>query len=159
METEQRRRGGIIRLTSGAHMVRIGLMKPLDWLLIVAIGCILIVVSPFVLLFVHQGIASCCCWRLRKHCLRVGLTPIVGRYRPHRDPDGVKTESLEFEVACRTASGEPRLVRSIVWPFGIRKFEVLETDSAYDSLFSRIMEGRGEIQERDKVDSGSESDA
>src|SRR5262245_15186664 len=73
------------------------------------------------LYFVHLGLNSCCVKYARRFCRQRGLTVTRWRCGPAFDPSGVKTEFTLVELDCLDSQKQRRLVRLLVWIFGIRK--------------------------------------
>lgn len=96
-------------------------------LAIIALSFAAILVLPL-FYAVHRGLDYCCLRRAQSLCRRKGFDVRRSRWRPQFDNSGVKTEFTLVELDCFDAQRERRLVRLVVWPFGVRK---LVTDEKY----------------------------
>jgi hypothetical protein len=102
---------------------------PVAWTLALVLICIPIVIILFVA--VHATMDSVCVRHARGYCTKNGLEIHRIRFQPAFDRTGVKTESTLFQVDCRDAKSQRRLVVLLVWPFGVR--EILGNNDYPDS--------------------------
>jgi hypothetical protein len=70
---------------------------------------------------VHCGLVYCCLVHARRFCRNHGFQPARWRSRPEFDQSGIKTEFTVVELDCLDLAGQRRLIRLLVWVFGIRK--------------------------------------
>ncbi len=90
---------------------------------------------------VHCGLNYCCLRHAQRFCRRHGLAISRWRCGPAFDDSGVKTEFTLVELDCRDGQKQRRLVRLLVWPFGIRK--VLSDDKYPQSADEQTASPRG----------------
>jgi hypothetical protein len=90
-----------------------------------ATGIIVIVVAAAVALpafyFAHRGLKCCYLLHGRRFCRKNGLKLVRWRSGPEFDASGVKTEFTILELDCLDVQKQRKLVRLLVWIFGIRK--------------------------------------
>lgn len=89
----------------------------LEIVLIILAG---VLALPLLFYAVHRGLDYFCVRHARKFCRRKGLKVRRSRSQPAFDNSGVKTELTLVELDCFDAQKQRRLVRLVVWPFGIR---------------------------------------
>ena len=70
---------------------------------------------------VHCALDRCCVRHARRFCRRKGLEVRRSRAGMAFDQSGVKTEFTIVEVDCLDGQKQRKLVRLLVWVFGIRK--------------------------------------
>lgn len=70
---------------------------------------------------VHCGLDYCCLKHARRFCRKRGLEVKRWRLGPAFDQTRAKTEFTLVELDCLDRQGQRRLVRLLVWLFGIRK--------------------------------------
>ncbi len=70
---------------------------------------------------VHCGLNYCCLRHARRFCRQNGLEVSKWRCGPAFEQSGIKTEFTLVELDCLDARKQRRLVRLLVWVFGIRK--------------------------------------
>jgi len=80
---------------------------------------------------VHCCLDYCCLRHARRFCRQNGLEISRSRWQPAFDRTGVKTEFTLVELDCLDGRKQRKLVRLIVWVFGVRK--VLNDESYPDS--------------------------
>jgi len=89
------------------------------------------IIGLFLLYYVHRGLEYCCLRYALRFCRRSGFEIRGWRVGPAFDTTGVKTEFTLVELDCLDAQKQRKLVRLIVWVFGIRK--VLSTEDYPES--------------------------
>jgi len=94
--------------------------KPATVLMVVIIVVAGIVALP-AFYAVHCGLTYCYLQHAHRFCRKNGYELLRWRCGPAFDKSGVKTEFSVFEIDCRDAHGERKLVRLLLWLFGIRK--------------------------------------
>jgi hypothetical protein len=94
------------------------MMRKLLVLAIVVLGLPGIV---FLLYFVHCALDRCCVKHARKFCRRKGLEVLRSRACMAFDNSGVKTEFTIVELDCIDGQKQRKLIRLLVWVFGVRK--------------------------------------
>jgi hypothetical protein len=107
-------------LTASAALGTMGIIS------IVVIG----VLSLPALYFVHRCLEYHYLWLARRYCAKNGLKPVRWRCGPEFEKSGVKTEFTVVELDCLDNQQQRKLVRLLVWVFGIRKVISDETPSA-----------------------------
>jgi hypothetical protein len=70
---------------------------------------------------VHRTLEYCYLLRARRFCRKNGLKVVRWRCGPAFDRSGVKTEFSIVEMDCLDAQKERKLIRLLIWIFGIRK--------------------------------------
>jgi hypothetical protein len=70
---------------------------------------------------VHCGLNYCCLVYARRFCRRQGFKIIRWRCGPALEQSGVKTEFTLVELDCLDGQNQQRLVRLLVWLFGIHR--------------------------------------
>lgn len=70
---------------------------------------------------VHCTLDRCCVRRARRWCKRKGLAVLRLRAGMAFDASGLKTEFTIVELDCLDGQKERKLIRLLVWIFGIRK--------------------------------------
>ena len=70
---------------------------------------------------VHCGLNYCCLRYAQRFCKQHGFAISRWRCGPAFDQSGVKTEYTLVELDCLDAQKQRRLVRMLVWLFGVRK--------------------------------------
>ncbi len=86
-------------------------------LLFIAVG----IISVPLLYLVHRAFDRRCLRHARKHCAKLGYRIERWKVSPAFDSKGVKTEFTLVEFDCFDHLQQRRLVRLIVWVFGVRK--------------------------------------
>src|SRR5215469_4526913 len=69
--------------------------------------------------FVHYGLEYCYLVHARRFCRRHGLELSRWRCEPACDKSGLKTEFTLVELDCLDNQKQRRLVRLLVWVFGV----------------------------------------
>ena len=72
-------------------------------------------------LAVHLGLRRVYLMHARRFCRKNGFAPVRWRGAPAFDSTGVKTEFSLLELDCLDAQGRRKLVRLLIWAFGVRK--------------------------------------
>jgi hypothetical protein len=82
---------------------------------------IVVFLSLPVLVLVHYGLERCYLMHARRFCRKNGF--VLGKWRcgPAFNRQGVKTEFTIVELDCLDAQQQRKLIRLLVWVFGIRK--------------------------------------
>lgn len=75
---------------------------------------------------VHRALVYCYFLRARRFCRKNGFTIARWRCGPAFDNSGVKTELSIIELDCLNAQKQRKLIRLLVWVFGIRKVLIEE---------------------------------
>ena len=70
---------------------------------------------------VHCGLDYCCVRHAKRFCRRKGFDVCRFRWKPAFNNRGIKTEFTLVELDCFDVQKERRLVRLLVWPFGVRR--------------------------------------
>jgi hypothetical protein len=95
-------------------------------------GIVIIVVAAVIALpafyFIHRGLEYCYLLHARRFCRKNGLELVRWRCGPEFDASGVKTEFTILELDCLDVQKQQKLVRLLVWIFGIRR--VLSDDAS-----------------------------
>jgi hypothetical protein len=86
-------------------------------MLIIAAG--ILALPAFVL--VRHGLEYCYLLHARRFCTKNDYKVVRWKRGPAFDNSGVKTEFTAFELDCVDAQGQRKLVRLLIWLFGIRK--------------------------------------
>jgi hypothetical protein len=92
--------------------------------LILALTVFGIPVLLYLFWVVHCTLTRICLTHARRFCQRNALEIRRVRWQPAFEPSGgkrVKTESTLVELDCLDARQQRRLVKLVVWPFGIRR--------------------------------------
>ena len=89
----------------------------LQVILIITVGVLFIPLSYAV----HCGLNYCYRAYARRFCRKKGLEMVRGRCRPAFDESGTKTEFTIFELDCLDAQKQRRLLRLLIWIFGVRR--------------------------------------
>ncbi len=91
-----------------------------DWITDEIVVVLIVGVLMVPLLFrVHCGIEYCCLVYARRFCRQQGFKISRWRCGPAFDRSGVKTEFTLVELDCLDGQNQRRLVRMLVWLFGI----------------------------------------
>jgi hypothetical protein len=98
---------------------------------IIALIALVIAVLP-AFYFVHRTLEYCYFLHARRFCRKQGFKLGRWRCRPAFDNSGIKTEFTIVEVDCVDIQGQRKLVRLLIWIFGIRK--VLANEKYPESL-------------------------
>jgi hypothetical protein len=79
-----------------------------------------------VLYLVHRGLEYCCLIHAQRFCRKNGFEIVRWRCGPAFDCSGIKTEFTLVDLDCLDGRRERKLVRLLVWVFGIRKVLINE---------------------------------
>ena len=90
-------------------------------LLILAFVALGIPAFVYLLWFVHCTLDRCCVKHGRRFCTRKGLEVRRSRAGMAFDQSDAKTEFTIVELDCFDSQKQRRLIRLLVWVFGIRK--------------------------------------
>lgn len=90
------------------------------------------VLGLYMMYGIHLLLNYHCLWHARRFCGRNGLEIRRSRWRPAFEPSGIKTEFTLVELDCVDIQRQRRLVRLLVWAFGIHK---VLTDGSYPDSF------------------------
>ena len=82
--------------------------------------------------FVHRTLEYCYFLHARRFCRKHGFKPGRWRCGPAFDKTGIKTEFTILEIDCVDVQGQRKLIRLLIWIFGIRK--VLADEKYPESL-------------------------
>jgi hypothetical protein len=69
----------------------------------------------------HFGLEYCYLIYARRFCNKNGYQLLRARGGPAFDDSGVKTESYLVELDCEDVQGQRKLVRLLIWVFGVQK--------------------------------------
>lgn len=103
-------------------------------LLILAAVVVGIPATLYLFWLVHCALDSYCERHAHRFCRRIDLEVNRSRSTVAFEPSGVKTEFTIVELDCLNEQGQRRLIRLLVWPFGVRK---VLTDEVYPSSFDQ----------------------
>lgn len=70
---------------------------------------------------VHRGVDYCCLRHAWRYSRRNGVQVIRSRWRPECEASGIKTEFTLIELDCLDDRKQRKIVRLLVWVFGVRK--------------------------------------
>jgi hypothetical protein len=90
---------------------------------------------------VHRGLNYCYLTHARRFCRQHGFAISRWRCGPEFNQSGVKTEFTVVELDCFDGQKQRRLVRLLVWLFGIRR--VLSDDKFPESHDEQSLQPRG----------------
>jgi hypothetical protein len=93
-------------------------MQWILWSLLIIVVGLCAILS---LALVHWGLQQLYLFYARRFCQKVGLTPLHSRSGPAFDVFGMKTEFTIVEVECRNADQSIKIIRLLVWIFGVRR--------------------------------------
>ena len=110
-------------------------------LVIIVFILIVILDLPLLLYAVHCGLGYCCVRHARRICRRNGLEIRRSRAGMAFNQSGVKTEFTIVELDCLDGQKQRKLVRLLVWVFGIRK--VLDDEKYPESFDGQWPPSRG----------------
>ena len=85
------------------------------------VALIVCVLTLPLLFLVHYGLDYCCLVYARRFCKRQGYRISRWRCGPALDQSGVKTEYTLVVLDCLDGQNQHRLVRMLVWLFGIHR--------------------------------------
>jgi len=74
-----------------------------------------------VFIIVHYGLEYCYLVYARRFCRKNGFKMVNWRSGPAFDESGFKTEFTIFELDCLDGQSQRKLIRLLIWIFGIRK--------------------------------------
>jgi hypothetical protein len=111
----------------------------LGLLLLVGLGVLAIALCIVLFGVVHFGLQHLYLVHARRFCRRKGLTPVRSRSGTAFDGSGMKTEFTIVELDCQDAQGARKLVRLLVWIFGVHKVLDQEEPSPPPPLPAEIL--------------------
>jgi hypothetical protein len=120
-----------------AFYVRLNMSRLLLILVFVVVG----ILGLLLMYAVHCALDYCCVRHARRFCRRNDLEVCRSRAGMAFDQSGVKTEFTIVELDCLDGQKQRKLVRLLVWVFGIRK--VLNDEKYPESFDEKWPQSRG----------------